>query len=413
MKILSIETSCDETAVSIIDATGTYEASDFLMQVLGNALMSQMALHAQYGGVFPIMAKREHQKNLVPVLTDTLSQAGMLTTIDESTLSKDTLDKIQYTLKMEGELYAQLLVFLTSHIEPDIDAIAVTYGPGLEPALWVGICFAKALSIAWDLPVVPVNHMEGHILISLLRNEDEVISQKFLVLSKDTSGPTHDSGLMTIDSLAFPSLALLVSGGHTELVLMKDWMHYEVVGQTRDDALGEAFDKVARLMDLPYPGGPQISRLAEEARVEELPSAYKQTRPMIHSKDLDFSFSGLKSSIRRLIESQTVWTQTQKQQLAREFEDTVTDTVVAKVKHAVAEYGIQTLIVGGGVSANKHLRLSLESFAHDTGLQVYLPAAKDATDNALMIAIAGYFRAEKKQFAELENIRAKGTLPLI
>jgi N6-L-threonylcarbamoyladenine synthase len=389
MKILSIETSCDETAVSVIDATGSFETGDFSMTVLGNSLLSQMALHAEFGGVFPGLAKREHQKNLVPVLTDALTQAGMFGSSDSAVENTDALSDI---LAKEGVLMEQTLAFLSKTAKPDIDAIAVTYGPGLEPALWVGIVFAKALALVWGIPIIPVNHMEGHIMVSLMQKTAQA--------------------RYSIAPVVFPAVSLLVSGGHTEIVVSEVWMRYEVVGQTRDDALGEAFDKVARLMQLPYPGGPEISRLAELARVEELPPAYKQTRPMIHSKDLDFSFSGLKSSIRRLIESQPTWSDTQKQQLAREFEDTVTDTVVAKVREALTTYGAQTLVVGGGVSANKHLRLSLESTAHDMDVAIYLPTAANATDNALMIALAGYFRAQAGLYGQPDTIAAKGTLPL-
>jgi N6-L-threonylcarbamoyladenine synthase len=389
MKILSIETSCDETAVSVIDATGSFETGDFSMTVLGNSLLSQMALHAEFGGVFPGLAKREHQKNLVPVLTDALTQASMFGSSDSEVENTDVLSDI---LAKEGVLMEQTLAFLSKTAKPDIDAIAVTYGPGLEPALWVGIVFAKALALVWGIPIIPVNHMEGHIMVSLMQKTAQA--------------------RYSIAPVVFPAVSLLVSGGHTEIVVSEVWMRYEVVGQTRDDALGEAFDKVARLMQLPYPGGPEISRLAELARVEELPPAYKQTRPMIHSKDLDFSFSGLKSSIRRLIESQPTWSDTQKQQLAREFEDTVTDTVVAKVREALTTYGAQTLVVGGGVSANKHLRLSLESTAHDMDVAIYLPTAANATDNALMIALAGYFRAQAGLYGQPDTIAAKGTLPL-
>lgn len=389
MKILSIETSCDETAVSVIDATGSFETGDFSMTVLGNSLLSQMALHAEFGGVFPGLAKREHQKNLVPVLTDALTQAGMFGSSDSEVENTDALSD---TLAKEGVLLEQTLAFLSKTAKPEIDAIAVTYGPGLEPALWVGIVFAKALALAWGIPIIPVNHMEGHIMVSLLQKTAQ--------------------SRYSIAAILFPAVSLLVSGGHTEIVVSQEWMRYEVVGQTRDDALGEAFDKVARLMQLPYPGGPEISRLAEIARIEELPPAYKQTRPMIHSKDLDFSFSGLKSSIRRLIESQPTWSDTEKQQLAREFEDTVTDTVVSKVREALTTYGAQTLVVGGGVSANKHLRLSLESAAHDMDVAIYLPTAANATDNALMIALAGYFRVQAGSHGQPEAIVAHGTLAL-
>ena len=238
MRILGIETSCDETAVSVVKATGDFPNATYT--ILGDALFSQVDIHREYGGVFPAVAKREHAKTLVTMLGHALSEAG-LQKAHETTLSEAVQAALSDILSHESGLAEELITFLEKYARPNVDLIAVTSGPGLEPALWVGINFARALARVWDIPVVPVNHMEGHVLSSLFDGS-------------------------TIPNLTFPSIALLISGGHTELALMHDWTTYELVGQTRDDAVGEAFDKVARMLGLPYPGGPEISRLAREAR---------------------------------------------------------------------------------------------------------------------------------------------------
>ena len=222
MNILGIETSCDETAVCLIEASGDFGA-DFKFEILGNGLYSQAKLHEQYGGVFPNLARREHAKNLAPLLEDTLRDWDFNSHVG---LTKSHIAELRALLTREPELFEQLVKFFETHGKPDVDAIAVTNGPGLEPCLWVGVNFAKALSAAWNVPIVAVNHMEGHIMLSMAEG----------------------------DSLAqaeFPLLALLISGGHTELVVSKEFQQYEVVGKTRDDAAGEAFDKVARLLGFP------------------------------------------------------------------------------------------------------------------------------------------------------------------
>ena len=231
MKILSIETSCDETAVSLVEAADDFPHATYT--VLGNAIFSQIDIHREYGGVFPSVAKREHAKALVPMLDRALKEAGLLSVREER--ESQPFPQMEAILTREPGLAEALTAFLHTYHKPDVDLIAVTNGPGLEPALWVGVSFAKALAHTWNVPVVPTNHMEGHVLSSLFDGEQ-------------------------VADIAFPALALLISGGHTELVLMRDWTTYELVGQTRDDAVGEAFDKVARMMGLPYPGGPEISR---------------------------------------------------------------------------------------------------------------------------------------------------------
>jgi len=381
MRILAIETSCDETGICIIEANGDF-GRDFRFTVLGNALLSQ-TVHAPYGGVFPNLARREHEKNLVPQMIAALHDAGLLKGGAVDFAAGEQI------LSREEELRSQLGAFLATHAKPDIDCIAVTHGPGLEPALWVGVNFARALAAAWQLPIVPVNHMEGHIVLSMMEG----------------------SGLA---KFKFPLLSLLISGGHTELVLSKEWGQYELIGQTRDDAVGEAFDKVARLLDLPYPGGPEISKLATEAREKNLPRTIQLPRPMIDTDDYDFSFSGLKTAVRRLVESQQPLSETMKMEIAREFEDTAADVLIAKTMRAIEEYGAEAILIGGGVSANDHIRNRLASSIKDYGYgtKLLVPPSQLATDNALMIALAGYFRALKKEFAEPETIRANGNLRL-
>lgn len=390
MKILGIETSCDETAVTILDASGDF-AENFEYRVLGNALLSQAAQHAEYGGVFPNLAKREHQRNLVPLLAEALRQADALT-LFHAPVDKTLLPDTKEILAREPELYIQLAEFFRHYEKPDIDCIAVTAGPGLEPALWVGINFAKALANAWHLPLVAVNHMEGHVIISALWDRNKNVA------------PATSYKLQAIN---FPMLSLLISGGHTELILSREWMHYELVGKTRDDAVGEAFDKVARLLKLPYPGGPEISRLAAEARKAGHGSAIKLPRPMLHDKNFDFSFAGLKTAVLREVDGEEL-TDEFKKEVAREFEHAVTEVLVDKTMRAVNTYQVRTLIVGGGVSANEYIRNEFSHKLRATNCKLFLSPPEHATDNAIMIALAGYFRALRKEFADPKELKANG-----
>jgi len=429
MKILSIETSCDETAVSIIEANGTLQNPSF--KILGNALYSQISTHAEYGGVFPALAKREHTLNLVPMLKLATSHAfDSCTQVDTSATEKSTeklpgsspiqnppqngnieltdelRKQILEILNRENDLGPTLLEFLETHEVFDVDAIAVTQGPGLEPALWVGISFAKALAIALNKPLIPINHMEGHI-VSVLTESGELDKN-----SSDATAPTVE----------FPALALLISGGHTELVLSKDWHQYEVIGQTVDDAVGEAFDKVARLMNLPYPGGPKISKLAAESRAENLREKYKTDaslgasaglgeypwtlpRPMLKSPDFNFSFSGLKTAVLyavknklkdRALNDSTITvaqlTDIEIKTLAEEFENAVTDVLTYKTRRAIEETDAQTLIIGGGVIANTYIREAFRKVADQTGIKLFTPTVSLSTDNSVMIGVAGYLR---------------------
>ncbi len=405
MKILAIETSCDETAVAILECQSDKKSATF--NVLGNTLLSQVEIHREYGGVFPALAKREHAKNLVPLLEATLEEAELLHE-DTQAMTEETRDKIATILSREPGLAELFFEFVNECEPPTLDAIAVTAGPGLEPALWVGVNFAKALSLAWNIPLVAVNHMEGHILSALA----------------EESGPTS----YKLQAINLPLLALLISGGHTELVLMKEWLKYELIGQTRDDAVGEAFDKVARMLGLPYPGGPEISRLAESARFDLNSDSqgrtleFKLPRPMINEASCDFSFAGLKTAVMYLLKKQDVLMNgrsandkdSMNMHIAREFEDAVAEVLWKKTSRALEQTDAQTLVLGGGVSANTHIRRTFRHFV-DTKcphVALHFPSAALATDNAIMIALAGFYRAKNKEFADLETLKASGNLRL-
>lgn len=403
MKVLGIETSCDETAVCLLEAHGEF-GSDFSFSVLGNALLSQAALHAQYGGVFPNLAKREHAKNLVPLFEQVLKDAGELRTA-ASPQAGVALLPLKEILSREPELFSALAAFLLRYEKPDIDCIAVTHGPGLEPALWVGINFARALSLYWNIPLVAVNHMEGHIVMSMMSASPSGHSNILQNIEMNSGG--------ALRKFEFPVLALLISGGHTELVLSEAFGTYKLIGQTRDDAAGEAFDKVARLLGLGYPGGPEISRLAHEAREKNISAGAVLPRPMMSEDNFDFSFSGLKTAVRKIVEQEPL-TEEKKLQLAREFEDAVADVLVGKTMRALEEYGAQTVLVGGGVSANVHIRTRLAEALEKAGspAQLLIPPPELATDNALMIALSGYFHATQKDFADPFALTAQGNLKL-
>ncbi len=450
MKILAIETSCDETALSIIEvkkqdkSTSTKKKQNKVkFKILGNEISSQITLHAQYGGVFPMMAKREHGKNILHILEKVLKEAKMYSVNKKSLPSQKLENKIHKLLERENEINERWMEIMPFIKKPNIDAIAVTTGPGLEPALWVGISFAKALSVYWGIPIVPVNHMEGHV---------------FSIYPKGNKTFTVDESKEML-----PMLSLLVSGGHTELVLIKDFMKYKKIGQTRDDAAGEAFDKVARMLGLPYPGGPEISKMAKNERggikrknvvqgslaQADGPSGSKKfnrillcadgnnilseipeivlPRPMIHSKDYDFSFSGLKTAVLYLIRDLKIQNPNIlddiniKQKIACEFENAVVETLVYKTIKAIKEYKIKTLIVGGGVSANNYLQEIMikeikkiqQSKVLPYSVKVHFPSRSLTGDNALMIAIAGYFQYKNNKIAKnINSIKAKGNLSL-
>ena len=360
MKILSIETSCDDTSICVMEAKGSTTNASF--KILANNSNSQIKIHIPYGGVYPALAKREHLKNLPILLEKTLREAK---------LGKE---------------------------KRPVDLIAVTSGPGLEPSLWTGIVFAKELAEKWKVPLLPVNHMEGHLFSVFGKNKPaRAGGKKFKILK--TKNPT---------------LALLVSGGHTELVLMKKWMDYKIIGQTLDDAVGEAFDKVGRMLGLPYPGGPEISKLAEKERVEEKQSLILP-RPMLHSKDFNFSFSGLKTAVFYMIRDmgglQNIDEKT-KMQIALEFENAAIECLIYKTKKALEAYKVKTLIIAGGVSANQHLRNEIVKLTKKEKVKLLFPPKELTGDNSIMVGIAGYLNyvKNKKKVPKINSIKATGNL---
>ena len=312
MRVLGIETSCDETGVAVYD-TGR--------GLLSHALYSQVALHAEYGGVVPELASRDHVRKLLPLVRQTLAEAGLGTA--------------------------------------DLDGVAYTAGPGL-----VGAAAGRALAWALDLPAVGVHHMEGHLLAPLL----------------------EDPGL------APPFVALLVSGGHTQLVEVAAIGDYRLLGETLDDAAGEAFDKTAKLMGLPYPGGPELARLAESGR----PGVFTFSRPMTDRPGLDFSFSGLKTQV-LLAWQASDKTPGTRADIARGFEDAVVETLAIKCDRALQQSGARTLVVAGGVGANRRLRARLQALAGKRGGRVCFPRPEFCTDNGAMIAFAGALRLQAGQ----------------
>lgn len=377
MKILSIETSCDETAISIVEVSGTAEQPAF--RILSNVLWSQIDTHKEFGGVYPNLAKREHAKNLPSIFIENLKTAGLFIQKEVAGgVDPETETKVRELLSREGNLGEEVLKIANEIEKPDIDHIAVTTGPGLEPALWVGINFAKALGTLWNIPVVPVNHMEGHVLSVFIRADE------------------HGAQTLDTSAIRFPVLSLLISGGHTELVVMRDWRSYEKIGATKDDAVGEAFDKTARLLGLPYPGGPKISELAREgnSRLD-----FKLPRPMIATEDFDFSFSGLKTSVLYLVKKLGELSDQDKKDVAREFEQAVVDVIVKKTECALSATNAETLIVGGGVSANTAIRTGLTNMLAEQfpNVTLHLPDQHLSTDNSLMIALAGYFSVVGKK----------------
>jgi N6-L-threonylcarbamoyladenine synthase len=309
MKVLGIESSCDETGVALYDTE---------RGLLGHAVHTQVAMHEAYGGVVPELASRDHIRRLIPLLERVLLDAGCT--------------------------------------RQEIDAIAYTAGPGLAGALLVGASFAEALALALDVPVLPVHHLEGHLLSPLLAD----------------------------DAPAFPFIALLVSGGHTQLMRVARVGDYQLLGESLDDAAGEAFDKTAKLLGLGYPGGPALAQLAESGKA----GRYKLPRPMLNSGDLSFSFSGLKTAVLTAARAQEL-SETDKADLAAEFQEAVTEVLVAKAAAACRQHRLSSLVVAGGVGANRRLRERLDAALAKIGGRVFYPELELCTDNGAMIAFCG------------------------
>lgn len=373
IRILSIETSCDETGISIVE----YNKNTEKYTVLADSLNSQIEIHKEFGGVFPMIAKREHGNNLTELLTHCLVK---ILSTDESSVDEKNIDFD--LINRENELTEKLKIELEKINSPvlkipNIDFIAVTRGPGLEPALWVGLSFAKFLCKLWQKPLIPVNHMEGHI----------------------------SSVLMDSDNVDFPTLALLISGGHTELVDMENWGKYNIIGKTRDDAIGEAYDKVARILGLSYPGGPLVAGKADKIRQSMLESdiqiekdklSIKLPRPMLHSHDLDLSFSGLKTAtlylVRDLKKNRDIeeLPEVIVDLICHEFENSVSEVLISKLNfvNKVNNIKYKNLIVAGGVIANQFLKENIQSWCLKNNINFLKPEKSLATDNAVMIALA-------------------------
>ena len=331
--ILGIESSCDETAASVVQGG---------RKVLSNVISSQIALHTQYGGVVPELASRKHIENINTVIRQALKEADV---------------QLQ-----------------------DLDAIGVTYGPGLVGALLVGVAEAKAIAYASHLPLIGVNHMEGHVCANLLEHPD----------------------------LEPPFLCLIVSGGHTHLAMMKDYGEFEVIGRTRDDAAGEALDKVARAIGLGYPGGPKI----EKAAVEGDASRYSFPRGKIDESPYDFSFSGMKSAVlNELNRAKMCGEEICQADVAASFQQAVIDVLVTHAMKAVRDFGQKRLVLAGGVASNKALRGALQEACQQNGIKLYCPSPIYCTDNAAMISAAAWYHYEKGERADW-SLNAVPDLPL-
>jgi len=395
MRILAIETSCDETAIAIVEAEPEENEKPVFTEVV-TFINSQAELHAEFGGVFPQLAKREHSKNMIPILGNVLKDQET----EIVSFSKEQIVEVENILERYPDQKDALIAFAEEHKPSDIDYIVVTQGPGLAPALWVGITFARALSYLWNIPMVGVNHMEGHI-VSVLAKEN---------------------------SLALPAVALLISGGHTQIIEVENWGHYTLLGETLDDALGEAYDKVARMLDIPYPGGPEVSKRARAVRESGVDAKFDFPRPMLHSKDYSFSFSGLKTSVlytiqalqKELAEKNVSHNEATPQALSNEirdqicfsFEEAITEVLLKKLAFTFDSSSAKSLIIGGGVIANQHLRTILAKFAEERNIELHIPDLEHTTDNAVMIAIAGYFTILREDPSIAPEIIANGNMSL-
>ena len=331
MRVLAIESSCDESAAAVLDAR---------VGLLAHELFSQVELHRAYGGVVPELASRDHVRRLLPLVRGALERAGTR--------------------------------------PRDLHGVAYTAGPGLIGALLTGAALARSLAYAWDVRAIGVHHLEGHLLAPLLET----------------------------DPPPFPHLALLVSGAHTLLIEVSGVGRYRVLGTSRDDAAGEAFDKSAKLLGLPYPGGPQLAQLAERGA----PGAFSFPRPMLDRAGLEFSFSGLKTAVLHAVRGR-VLTETQRSDVARAVQEAIVETLTAKALRALEYTGLSVLVVSGGVSANRSLRERLTAAAGSHGARVYYPRIEFSTDNAAMIAVAGLARLQAGEHDGLA-IQARARWPL-
>lgn len=383
MRILAIETSCDDTCIAIVEASPRRGSKIPHFRVLANVISSQTEIHKKYGGVVPSLAKRAHQENLVTVLEKALGEAGMKLSPSAKSYTKgqSKIKNAGKILEREPELLEQFIKTVVPIPKPKINFIAVTHGPGLEPALWAGINFARALSYWWRIPLLGVDHMEGHIAANFLHT----------------------------GKVEFPAIVLAVSGGHTQLILVKDILKYKLIGETVDDAAGEGFDKVARMLGLSFPGGPEIAKSAKGGN----PKAFDFPRPMLHSKDYNFSFSGLKTAVLYTIRDLTV-TSKIKKDIAASFQQAAVDVLIAKTIRAAKQYKVKTIMLAGGVAANEELRKQFgEVIKKELPDTLYkIPHTSLATDNAAMIAAAAYFRRNKATLTRWKTLKANGNLKI-
>lgn len=369
MKILGIDTSCDDTSIALVNQYGS--ESNPCFDIISNAISSQIEIHKKWGGVFPALAKREHQKNLVVVLKKCLQAPKYLKTNKEKTQVPNE-EEIKNILQREPGLAEKLIKFLNKYQKPEIDLIAITVGPGLEPCLWTGINFAKALALAWNLPLIPINHIEGHML-SILNTDKKII---------------------------FPAISLVASGGHTQIVLIEKHGKYEILGKTRDDAAGECFDKIARILGLPYPGGPEVEKIAKSFDQKNEKFNIKLPRPMLNTNDFDFSFSGLKTAVLYDYKKRKPSERKSKsyiKEMCWHAQNAIFDVLAKKTIASAKLHNAKTIILGGGVSASQSLKEFLNAKINKelAGTNFIIPQKELSTDNGAMIAITAYFHKDK------------------
>jgi len=397
MIILSIDTSCDDTSIAVLttELPRNKEQSPNI-KVLSNIVSSQIKIHAPYGGVYPALAKREHQRNLAPVLKKALGKARLLKSQKSKVKSQNFNPKVKIlksVLKRDEVLLEKTINFLEQYEKPKIDAIAITNTPGLEPCLWQGVNFAKALCFWWNLPVIPVNHIKAHLSANFI-NRFQVSNFKF----QDV----------------FPAVGLVASGGHTELVYMPEMRTYKIIGSTRDDAAGECFDKTARILGLPYPGGPAIANLAmSKLQVSSFKFQVSLPRPMINSHNYDFSFSGLKTAVLYNFQSQkksVKGSQNYKIAMAKEIQQAIIDVLIAKTTKAATNFNAKSIIAGGGVMANKELRKQFKAKIKKEKIssKFYVPSFKLCMDNAVMVGVEAIISGLKT--ASWQKVKVNGNL---
>jgi N6-L-threonylcarbamoyladenine synthase len=361
MITLAIETSCDDTGISIIKMESKkkhFSFSDF--ELLCNNISSQSLIHSPYGGVFPAIAKREHQKALVPLLIKSLRSSNLLKENKKGLDNKKIL-RLQKILERNPDIFKDLKEFFKKYQTPEINKIAVTIGPGLEPCLYTGVNLAKALSFYWNIPVFGINHLEGHIL---------------------------SNWLSPIEKIEFPAIALVVSGGNTQIIEMERIGKYKIVGETRDDAAGECFDKTARILGLPYPGGPVIAKRAKEFKKPKFNISLP--RPMIYDKNYDFSFSGLKTAVLYDFKKRTEKEKTSKEyvnEMSYQIQKSIIDVLLSKTIKAARDLKAKSIILGGGVSANKEITKEFKKLCKKEKINCIIPQSKYSGDNASMIGL--------------------------